>query len=201
MSLEGILEKIERNAQAKAEAVREEGRVKRSEILSKAKARAREIAEKILKEAAEKAELERSRASVSAELEYRKEILKEKQALIEECFEAALEELVNLPTDEYQGVLRNMLLRLVTGGEQGILISPKDEQRIDRSFIDGVSKELKKAGKQAHLKLEGTLPSIRGGFVLRSEEVEVDCSFGTLLAQLREESQGEVAGTLFGEKK
>jgi V/A-type H+-transporting ATPase subunit E len=201
MALEGILEKITRNAEEKVRAIKKEGRLKREKIISKAETRAKEISERIHKEAAEKAELERRRASVSAELEYRKEVLREKQALMEECFQAALDELVNLPVEGYRALIRKMLLNLATGGEERVLISPQDEKRIDQSFIDGVNRDLTKAGKQAHLTPDGTSPNVRGGLVLRTEEVEVDCSFGILLGQLREELQAEVAAILFGEKE
>jgi len=202
MALEGILEKITKNAEEKVRAIKEKGHLKREEIVSKAEARAKEISERIHREAKEKAELERRRASVSAELEYRKEILREKQELMEDCFQSALDELVNLPVEGYRAIIRKMLLNLATGSEERVLISPHDEKRIDQSFIDGINEELMKAGKQAHLKLDGpTPPNVRGGFILRTEEVEVDCSFGTLLSQLREELQAEVAGILFGEKE
>jgi len=201
MALEGILEKITKNAEEKVRAIEEEGRLKRQEIISTAESRAKEISERIIEEAKEKAELERRRSSVSAELERRKEVLREKQKLVEDCFRAALEEFVNLPTEEYHALIRKMLLNLVSSGDEHVLISPEDERRIDREFIDRVNDELKKAGKKGNLQLDGTSPTLRGGFVLRTEEVEVDCSFGTLLAQLREESQADVAGILFGEKK
>jgi len=201
MALEGILEKIAKNAEENVRGVKEEGHLKRQEIISKAESQAKEIGERIVREAEEKAELERRRASVSAELERRKEVLKEKQKLMEDCFREALEELVNLPDEEYGAVIGEMLLNLVWSGEERVLISPDDEKRIDGEFIDRINGELKKTGKKGELKLDGTLASIRGGFVLRTEDVEVDCSFGTLLSHLKDELQSEVAGILFGEKK
>ncbi|NQT84268.1 V-type ATP synthase subunit E [bacterium] len=201
MAIEGILEKINRNAEEKVSAIREEGRLKRREIISKAESQAKEIGDRILREAKQKAELERRRSSVSAELARRKEILKEKQKLMEDCFREALEELVNLPTEEYRPLIRKMLLKLVSSGDERILISSNDEQRIDQELIEGVNVDLKKAGKKGDLRFDGVSSSILGGFVLKTEEVEVNCSFGTLLAQLREELQSDVAGILFGEKK
>lgn len=201
MALEGILEKISKNAEEKVGAIREEGRLKRRQTMSAAESEAARIGERIIREAKEKAELERRRSSVSAELEHRKEILIEKQKLMEECFGAALEELVNLPAEEYGSLIRKMLLNLVSSGEERVLISLGDEKRIDQQFIDRVNAELKKEGKKGGLKLDGTSPAVHGGFILSSEDVEVDCSFGTLLAQLREELQSEVAGILFGENK
>ena len=201
MALEGILEKITKNAEEKARATKEEGRLKRREIVSKAESRAKEISERIIEEAEEKAELERRRSSVSAELERRKEVLREKQKLLEDCFRAALEQLMNLPIEEYHALIRKMLMNLVSSGDEHLLISPEDERRIDREFIDRVNDELKKAGKKGNLQLDGISPTLRGGFVLKTEEVEVDCSFGAVLAQLRQELQSDVAGILFGEKK
>jgi len=201
MAIEGILEKITRNAEEKASAITEEGRLKRREILSRAEAQARDISERIIEEARAKAELERRRSSVSARLEHRKEVLQQKQKLVEDCFQAALEDLANLPAEEYRALIRKMLLNLVSSGDERVLISPHDEKRIDPAFLDRINDELKAAGKQGNLRLEGTSPTVRGGFVLRTEEVEVDCSFGALLAQLREEVQSDVAGILFGEDK
>lgn len=201
MALEGILEKIRKNAGEKLSAIKQEGQLKRREIISKAESQAKEIRERILKEASQKAELQRRQASVSAGLEYRKEVLKEKRKLMEDCFLAALDELLALPGDEYRALIREMLLNLVTGGEQRVLISSDDEKRIDQKFLDRVNEEMKKIGRTGHLKLDGVSPNIRGGFVLRTEEVEVDCSFASVLNQLRDQLQTEVAGILFGDKE
>jgi len=201
MALDAILEKINKNAKEEIGAIKQEGRLKRQEIISRAGAQAKEIRERILKEASQKSELERRQSSVSAELEHRKEILTEKQRLLEDCFQAALDELVSLPVGEYQTIIKKMLLNVVTTGDERVLISTEDEKRIDRKFVDGVNEELKKTGRGGRLKLDGTSPTIRGSFVLRTEDVEVDCSFGTLLHQLREELQSQVAAILFGDKQ
>ncbi len=201
MAIEGILEKINRNAEEKVSAIQEEGRVKRQEIISRAESQAKEISDTIIREAKEKAALEKRRASVSAKLGRRKELLTKKQKLIEDCFRAALDGLVNLPTEEYRAVIRKMLLSLVSSGDEQVLVSREDEERFDSELIARVNNELSAAGKKGSLELEGTSPTIRGGFILMTAEVEVDCSFSTLLAQLREELQSDVAGILFGEKK
>jgi V/A-type H+-transporting ATPase subunit E len=201
MALEGILEKINKNVEEEIRAIKEEGRLKRQEIVARAESQAKGIGERILDEASRKVELDRRQSTVSAELEHRKEILTEKQKLLEDCFQAALEELVSLPAAEYQSLIRRMLLNLATTGDERVLISTEDEKRIDQKFVDGVNEELKKTGRGGGLKLDGTSPDVRGGFVLRTEDVEVDCSFGTLLRQLREELQSQVAAILFGDKK
>lgn len=199
MALDGILQKINRNAKEKIEAIRGDGRRKREEVISKAGASAREIKERILREATEKAEMEKRRAFVSAQLEHRKETLTEKQNLIEDCFQAALEQLLNLPEEEYRSLFRKLLLRITPPGEGRVVLSARGEGKVDQAFLDSLNQELKASGKEGHLKVEGTSPDLAGGFLLRSEGVEMDCSFGTLLGQLREEVQTEVAAILFGE--
>ncbi len=201
MALEGILEKIAKGAEENASAIREEGRLKRQEILSEAESLARQASERILREANEKAELEKRRASVSAELERRREVLKKKQELIEECFQAALDELVNLPQEEYRALVRTMLLNLVSTGEEVVSVSPDDERKLGDDFIATINDVLRKMNKKGDLKVQADSPAIRGGFILRTVDVEVDCSFGTLLAQLREELQSDVAKILFGDAK
>jgi V/A-type H+-transporting ATPase subunit E len=201
MALEGILEKIAKISDEKIAAAKEQGLLKRREILSDAELRAKQLGERILKEANEKVELEKRRSSVSAQLEYRREILREKQRLVQSCFQNALDELLNLPTDEYRALMRKMLLNQVAAGDEQVFISPQDEKRIDQKFLDGVNGELSKAGRIGRLKLGGGLPNLRGGFVLRTEEVEIDCSFKVLLEHLKDDLQSEVAGILFGEAK
>lgn len=201
MALTGILEKIGNSAEQKVQAIQQEGRLKRQEVIAKAESQAQEIRERILKETSQKAEQERRQASVSAELEHRKEVLKERRSLMEDCFQSALEELLRLPTEEYRALIQKMLLKLVVEGDERILISPGDDKRIDSKFLDGVNDELRKAGKKGQLQLEGTSPSLRGGFVLRTEDAEMDCSFGSLLDQLKDELQAEAAGILFGDKE
>ncbi len=201
MALEGILEKITGNADEMAAAIKEEGRLKRRDIISRAESQAEEIRDRIATQAKEKAELERRRATVSAELGHRREILSEKQGILESCFRSALDELLDLPAGEYRALIRKMLLRLVDTGEERVLISPHDEKRIDQRLIDGVNDELKKAGKEGRLKLDDTSPAIRGGFVLRTEHLEVDCSFGVILDQLKEDLQAQIAAILFGDNE
>jgi V/A-type H+-transporting ATPase subunit E len=201
MALEGILEKIAKGAEQNASAIREEARLKRQEILAEAESLARQASERILREAKEKAELETRRASVSAALERRREVLKKKQELIEECFQAALDELVNLPQEEYRTLVRTMLLHLVSTGQEVLSVSPNDEKRLGDDFIATINDDLRKMNKNGDLKVQADSPAIRGGFILRTVDVEVDCSFGTLLAQLREEVQSDVAKILFGDAK
>lgn len=201
MALDGILDKINRNAEQKIAAIRAEGRRKREAILSKAEASAQEIAGRILKEATEKAELETRRTSVSAQLQHRRETLTEKQNLIEDCFQGALEQLLNLPDEQYRPLLRNMLLRVGPAGEVRVVISAGDRGRIDQAFLDSVNQELKASGREGHLEVDETSADIAGGFLLRSEGVEVDCSFGALLRQLRDDVQTDVAAILFGESQ
>ena len=199
MALEGILEKIAKISEEKIASAKEQGLLKRKEILSDAELRAKQISQRILNEADAKVELEKRRSSVSAELKYRREILREKQRLVQSCFQQALDELLNLPAEEYQALMRKMLLKQVALGDEQVFISPQDEKRIDQKFLDGVNEQLSKAGRIGRLNLGGSLPNLRGGFVLRTEEVEIDCSFKVLLDHLKDEIQSEVAEILFGE--
>ncbi len=58
-----------------------------------------------------------------------------------------------------------------------------------------MEKANKDGGKK--LTLSGETRSIQGGFILRSENVEVNCAFDTLVRLQKAETAGEVVKELF----
>jgi V/A-type H+-transporting ATPase subunit E len=66
------------------------------------------------------------------------------------------------------------------------------------AFVEGLNRELVKAGKRGEVKLSSDTRDISGGFILRRGRAETNGSFDTLLAMLRDEIETEIAEILFG---
>jgi V/A-type H+-transporting ATPase subunit E len=90
-----------------------------------------------------------------------------------------------------------MLLAGAETGEEEVVISAKDRQRIDRGLIDSVNRELQKQGKKGSLTLANDEASITGGFILRRGKVEIDSSFTSLIKSQKDELEIKVADILF----
>ena len=193
-----IIGRIMADATAAAEAERKEAAAKVAAIEAEAQKTAAARREQILAQAAKKAAEQKRRILGSAQLEARKELLSVKQQLIEEAFQQSLQELSNLELDAYQVVLHDLLLAVVETGSETIYLSPRDRERIPARFWKEINRDLKAAGKEGRLTLSGETRDIRGGFILESGGVEINCSFESLLELQRDELEPAVAKILFG---
>ena len=125
------------------------------------------------------------------DLEARKSILAKKQELISEAFEAAVSKLSKLPDGERAEALAGIALRAAKGGKGEIILSPAEKAAIG-------AKILEKTAENKNITLSDETRDIGSGLVLRDGASEVDCTFRTLVMQLRDSMSREVADVLFG---
>ncbi len=201
MSLEKIVERIERESQNIGAQILKEGRDKEKEIIELAHKEAGERHNEIIKKAEEKAFAVKNNMLAQARLEQRKAVLKTKQEILSHLYQGIFKEIISLPVESYQKLINKIILDTVESGEGEIFISPNDKERITAEFILGVNKELKKRKKKGELKLFSQQVSIEGGFILRQGKTEIDNSFNTLHRVVREETEEEVTRILFGVEK
>lgn len=198
MALEDILKKIDADAKAAAEALVEEGRREADAILAAARERAEAERERFEAMARQRAEEERNRIVTLAKLSARREILSEKQQLIDRVFEDARKRLAAMPTDEYRRFIRSIIKESVETGTEEVVIG-EGEKRIDQAFLDEVSREI---GGGAKLTLSDERRRIEGGFILKRGKTETNCALETILRAARERHESEVAAILFqGDKQ
>lgn len=76
------------------------------------------------------------------------------------------------------------------GGE--VIFSAKDQKGAGKAAVE----QANKAGRK--LKVSKETRKIPGGFILRAENVEVNCAFDTLVRLQKAETAGAVAKKLFG---
>jgi V/A-type H+-transporting ATPase subunit E len=193
-----IISRIMADAGTAAESARKEAAAKAAAIVTAAQENAAARRERILEQAAKEAAGQKRRIIGVAQLEARKELLAAKQQLIEEAFQQSLHELSDLNVDAYQAVLRDLLLAVVETGNETVFLSPRDRERIPACFWEEINQALKAAGKEGQLTLSGETRAIRGGFILQSGGVEINCSFESLLEMQRDALEPAVAKILFG---
>lgn len=123
-----------------------------------------------------------------------KQILEKRNLLLRSLFQKAMEEILNLPDDEY-GVLMRRLVERSSGGSGGKLRVHKGEQQRFARVLSDVNKA---RDPQAKIVLDETgLLHQPGGFVFIGEDYEVDQTLGTILKDIEVEIMPVIARELF----
>ena len=190
--IEKITQRIQADAQAEIDRVLGEARAEAEKIAAKyqaqADAEAADLDARNKKAAAEREE----RLAGTAQMEARKAALAAKQEMVEQAYDLALRKLCSLPQAEYTAVLAGLLVQASSTGKEEVIFSEEDRLKVGKAAVDKANKDGKKG-----LTLSGETRPIQGGFILRSENVEVNCAFDTLIRLQKAETAGEVVKKLF----
>lgn len=186
MAFEDILNRILDDAKKKAREVEDEAKAEAQRIVEDAKKKAESIKAKLLEEAKSRTQEEGKRMLSLTRFEARNLVLAQKRAALDAAFEEALKRLTSLPDGEYGKLVKKMLLEAVVTGEEEVIVSPSDRERLE-TILGGVNADLRKKGRKGKLKLSQETRDLNGGFVLRSDGVEINNSFSAILDSLREE--------------
>ena len=195
--IEKISARIKADADAEIEVINAEAKAYREEIISKNNNKARTEYERITAEAAEEAEMRFQRACGSAKLESRKQILAEKQSLMDAAFALAKKQITEMPEAEYIAFCAELAAKASTSGVEEIIFSEKDRKAFGEKVVKIANELLKADGKNAELVLSAESRDISGGVILVKGLVETNCSVGTLVDRLRPELSSKVASLLF----
>lgn len=191
--IEKITQLIQSEVQAEIDGVlaqaREEAAAITARYQAKAEAEASELASRNQKAAAEREE----RLISVAQMEARKVTLSAKQEMVEKAYVLALNKLRTLPEDRYIDVLANLLVQASDTGKEEAIFSAADAARIGKAAVEKANQI---SGKQITLSPETRL--IQGGFILKNQNIEINCTFDTLVRLQKAETAGTVAKKLFG---
>ena len=176
------IDRILADAAAQAEAAADKFR-------TQAEAEDRDLLAKSERAAAEREE----RLVSAAQMEARKTTLAAKQAVMEEVYAKALDQLRNLPQERCVEVLTSLLEQAAPEGKGEVLFSAQDRDTVGRAAVDAAN-----AKTGGRLTISEETASIPGGFILRNGSIEVNCAFDTLIRLQKTETAGQVAQRLFG---
>ena len=131
-----------------------------------------------------------------AALEAKKDLLAAKQELISQAFSEAAAKLNQLPAAEYVSLLAALAAGAAQSGAEQIILSPADRERYGADVV----KEANKLRPNSQFTLAPGSRDIQGGLLLSRGDVEINCSFASLIHQLRGELTPQVANILFAAK-
>lgn len=122
-----------------------------------------------------------------AELDSRKSQLKKKRDMMEKAFGRAYERLLSLSVDEKSEICRAMLESEAEDGET--VFAAKADYEAVRRALDGFTK--------AKVTLSDECRDFDGGFLIIGDGYEKDCSYRSLMEELRAKEETAVAAMLF----
>jgi V/A-type H+-transporting ATPase subunit E len=197
MALEDILRKITGEAQAQAQEILRSAQAERERLMAEADLRAKASVERI--EAAGKAASEEARRKElsTASVEVRRTLLSAKQEVLAQVFEQALDSLTALPEAEYRTLLAGLAANAAVTGSEQVVVSARDRQRLGDEFLAMANERLAARGLAAKLTYAAGARNLRGGLILSSGEIEINCSFERTLASLRDDLEPVIASMLF----
>ncbi|MCX8064837.1 MAG: V-type ATP synthase subunit E family protein [Candidatus Hydrogenedentes bacterium] len=194
MSLEEINSAVMESVKREADLIVKSAQKEAEEQLKKIREETERECELWYQTAIRSVDEEVSRKLVQVQGQINKEVLKEKNEIINKVFERAKQRILSLPTSEYEVLMKGLLLKTVTEGMKGKIRVHRDEVEIFRKIIGELSNT-----KQVLLVIDDIeYLRERGGFLFIGEGYIVDHTLGTILSDFQRELVPEIAKQLFG---
>ena len=189
--IQAITAQIIADAQTEADRILAQARARAKECLSAYQEQAYIQRTALLERSERESALREERLSHAAILAARNLRLSTEQEMRERAFAAALKQLSELPDGEYVGLLA---AEASSTGREEVILSQKDRARYGKQVVTQANERL----GDGHLTLSVQTRPIRGGLILSDGDVEVNCTFETLVRLLRGEMDRTVVEVLFG---
>ncbi|NIA10226.1 MAG: hypothetical protein GWP10_11010 [Nitrospiraceae bacterium] len=184
MTLEKLIQQIEKDAESETSRIIEDAEKRADEIIKEAKARAEKEAKEILAKGDKEAARLKEKTLSSARRAVREMEIRAKEEVLQECFRKAEDMLKKLKGKEYETAVK----KFIEEGKRSLgdcVVVPSREQD-------------KKIAKAMGLKTEGKVKSI-GGVIVKSADGsrEIDSTFESIMERKMGELRIAIAGELF----
>lgn len=197
MSINEIKEKILGDALEEKRKIQKEAEIEIEKIKSLAKKEIESIKKEILERYNQESELKEKKIITEAILNTKKDILSEKQAIINNVFSEALNRINKLEDEKYLSLLEKLILDNIETGEETVYIGKQERKAINHEFIKKINEKLNLQGKKGLLELSKKRLPILGGVVLGSGEVKKNASLEVILEKVKDEIETELNKFLF----
>ncbi|MDD2352022.1 MAG: V-type ATP synthase subunit E [Atribacterota bacterium] len=201
MPIKDIKDKILENAFQEKDKIIEEAKKEVEKIKEEAKNEIEKIKNNILQDYKQEADIKENKIITEAKLNANKDILSEKQLILEEIFLEAERRIQKLDNQRYKKFIENLIFENIELGNETIYISEKDQKIIDNAFIENINKKLISNHKKGKLKLSEKSISIRGGVVLGTEDIKKNASLEIMLERTKEDIETKLNKFLFLENE
>lgn len=131
------------------------------------------------------------RSVVVSNLDAKKITMDARAKAIDNLFEKAKEQLVNLDKKKYLAIVQSLIAKYAEDGDS-VIISAVDKDRITQKFIDDTAKKL-----AIKLTLSKEVGNFNGGLVLAGKNSDKNLTFDMELQSIREECETQIANLLF----
>lgn len=196
--LESIIGQIREASEETAAGIMREAEKEASRILEEAGQEAEKECAQIRQRSEREVKdiLERGRSA--AQLKLRRDILDKKQEIIGKILEEALFTVKHLEPEAYFDAIVRLAVQSAMEGEGILYFSEADKKRMPPDMEERLNAELwKRSGKKAVLRISEETRPIEGGFVLRYDGIEENCSFDAMFDFAREQLQDAAQQVLF----
>lgn len=194
---ERLKERIIEDAKHKADINISVAEQKAKDIILEAERKASEKRGQMIERAKKEAEAKRERMIAASKLEGKKRVLETKQQLINDVFDAVLHKMRTMPVDKYRDVLEKMILNSPLEKENEIIFSKEDYDRIDHGFADRINGILSERGIKSRVSISQETRPLKGGFILRMGNIEINNSFDSIIRMRRHELEKYIVEGLF----
>lgn len=195
--IENLKNRIMQDGRERADKVMGDAQAQAEEMMRKAREKAAMMVEEARIKAAKMGDDRKERIISSARLDARNMKLAAKQETIDGVLNMAVDAIMGMDKKEYTDFLEKLLINSIETGDEEIVFSKADTERIDPGLIDRLNKRLLSQGKKGALKISHEARNIKSGFLLINGGVEINCSIDSQIRMMRDSIEGEIANLLF----
>ncbi len=139
-------------------------------------------------------ENEKQRKIDQATLDMERKLLEEKRNILDNLFLQVEDQIVSLDEDSYIRFLESLIIKDAPSGKSILFVNKRDHKLFDKRIIDEMNKKL---GKNKSIGLSPEIINIKGGCIIKGSEVEIDDSIHSLVQELREKMEIDIAKKVF----
>ncbi len=191
--LDRIIEKIGADAESVAAGMIEDAKIRAARIISSAEEEGDLQAKKITENAKSDSAAMIERAKSAGELLGRKQILKRKVDIIDATIAKSVGIFLRENPKEYFDGMVRLLEEYAASGEQTMIFSDRDLERLPEGF----EKRANAAVKGAKITVKGG-GGFDGGFLLINGEIVENCTINALISHKETQLRDEIHKILFG---
>lgn len=185
--LDKIISRLENDCAKECSRIEEEAMLRAHSILTDAENATKAEYDRMIAEAEKQAELINKKAESAAAMTARRGMLEAKIAVIDETIEAAVKKLRALDTESYFSVLSHLASKYAQSGTGVMYLSKNDKDRMPEKFVSTLNSVI----------ISEDTADIQDGFILKYGDIEINCTFSSMLNAAREELKATAGDILF----
>ena len=195
--IEKITAKLEAEARAEIDSVNAETAARCEEIKKESEKTAQDAYWKRVQAGTKSCENRVERMASAADMEAKKSILAFKQEMVSKAFDRAVENIAQMPREEYIAFLAGQTAKAASTGHEQLIFNARDRKELGADTVKAANALLKKRGVDGGLTVSDETREIPGGLIVKQGDIEVNCSVDILVQLYRNELASQVAEILF----